>query len=158
MNRLVSIIIPTYDRPNTLKRAINSALDQTHSDLEVIVVDDNNPDTVAREKTKSSISDFADKRLIYIKHQENRNGAAARNTGIQNASGSYIAFLDDDDEFEPNKIEEQLRYLKSNKQFNIVYCKAKNFKNESLYFKTEYNKEGNIQFLIIYQDRVLGGE
>lgn len=149
MSRLISIVIPTFGRPTTLKRSIISVLNQTYSEIEVIVVDDNNPFSSAREKTEFLISKFDDSRLVYIKHNKNRNGAAARNTGISIASGYYIAFLDDDDEFEREKIEKQLLYIEHNSHFGAVYCKSIYLKNDIPYYYTKYNKEGNIQFDVL---------
>ena len=109
---LVSIIIPTYKRPDTLDRAINSVLNQTYKNIEVIVVDDNNPDTEARSKTEHIMSVYADNpRVRYIKHEKNKNGSAARNTGARYSQAKYVAFLDDDDEFFPEKIEAQVKRL-----------------------------------------------
>lgn len=149
MSTLISIIIPTYGRPSTLKRAVESVVKQTYSNLEIIVVDDNNPDTLERQETEKIIGSFNDQRLIYLQHPYNKNGAAARNTGIKHASGSYISFLDDDDEYEPNKIASQLSYIIDNKRFGIVYCLASNIKNNNVYYKTSYNKKGDIQYDIL---------
>jgi glycosyltransferase involved in cell wall biosynthesis len=145
----VSIIIPTFGRPISLKRAINSALFQTYSNIEVIIVDDNNPDSVYRKKTSEIISEIKDSRVVYIKHESNLNGATARNTGIKNSKGKFISFLDDDDEFEPNKLEEQIKYLKNRPELVGVYCKAIHFKNNKPYYKTSYVKEGNLQYDIL---------
>ena len=109
-NILVSIVIPTYGRPQTLERAVNSVLNQTYRNVEVIVVDDNNPDTDARKETEEIMHKLkaSDARVVYLQHPYNKNGAAARNTGIFNSHGKYVALLDDDDEFKPNKIAVQL--------------------------------------------------
>ena len=93
MNQLISIIIPTYGRPTTLKRSIDSVLSQTYSKIEIIVVDDNNPDTESRKETEEVMSTFSDSRIKYLKHEHNKNGSAARNTGIRKASGKYIGIL-----------------------------------------------------------------
>lgn len=95
----ISVIIPTYGEPQFLNRTIQSVLNQTFQDLEVIVVDDNNPDTDARNKTEKVMKTFSDKRLHYLKHPHNLNGSVARNTGIAKAEGKYISFLDSDDEY-----------------------------------------------------------
>lgn len=109
---LVSVVIPTYKRPDTLNRAIKSALNQTHPLIEVIVVDDNDPDTEGRRLTEAKMAEFDNEsRVRYIQHEHNKNGSAARNTGARTAKGEYVAFLDDDDEFLPRKIETQLDAL-----------------------------------------------
>lgn len=113
-NPLVSIVIPTYQRPQFLERAINSCLNQTYNNVEVIVVDDNNPDTVARAETEALMKKFSNvANLHYVKHEKNKNGSAARNTGWKASSGEYITFLDDDDEISPSKIEKQVECLAS---------------------------------------------
>lgn len=114
MNALVSIIIPTYKRPDTVHRAVDSVLRQTYEDLEVIVVDDNDPGTEARTLTEASMTKYVeDARVHYVKHPRNMNGSAARNTGVRESHGVYIAFLDDDDEFYPQKIESQVKCMGS---------------------------------------------
>jgi len=109
---LVSIIIPTYKRPATLDRAINSVLNQTYDNIEIIIVDDNGKGSRFQKKTEKQMEKYdQNEKIKYIKHNVNKNGAAARNTGIENANGDYIAFLDDDDEFLPKKIELQIKKL-----------------------------------------------
>ncbi|MGL5257921.1 MAG: glycosyltransferase family 2 protein, partial [Proteocatella sp.] len=123
MEYLVSTIIPTYKRADMLDRAILSVLNQTYKCVEVVVVDDNDPNSEWRIKTKNIMSKYqGDKRIKYICHEKNMNGSVARNTGIKNASGEIVCFLDDDDEFEKNKIQNQLNYLLENREFHAVYC------------------------------------
>src|SRR4030042_5052103 len=102
----VSIIIPTYNRAHLVMRAINSVLDQSFQDFEIIIVDD-----ASRDNTEKMVSGIRDKRIFYIRHEKNRGGSAARNTGIKQARGEYIAFLDSDDEWLPEKLEKQLKVL-----------------------------------------------
>ena len=112
---MVTVIITTYGANTKLLRAIESVLWQSYKDLEVVVVDDNNPDSAERKATESMMLRYReDSRVRYIKHNENKNGAAARNTGISNANGEYIAFLDDDDYYLPKKIEKSVILLDSN--------------------------------------------
>ena len=119
----VSVIIPTYNRPVLLSRAIDSVLNQTYQNIEVIVVDDNNPNTEARLETQKIMSEYKNNgKVRYIKHESNKNGAAARNTGIKNSYGEIICFLDDDDYFLPEKVEKQLNYLENQDEFQGVYC------------------------------------
>ena len=102
----VSVVIPTYGVPVYLEKAIKSVQAQTLKDWELYVVDDNNPDTEARQKTEQLMRQFsADTRIHYLQHPHNKNGAAARNTGIREATGEYIAFLDGDDEYMPTRFE-----------------------------------------------------
>tara|TARA_Y100000768_G_scaffold63599_1_gene43712 strand:- start:13003 stop:13902 length:900 start_codon:yes stop_codon:yes gene_type:complete len=121
-NPLVSIIITTCKRSDFIERAINSVINQTYKNLEIIVVDDNNNDSF-RLNTENILSKFiTDKKITYLKHQFNQGISAARNTGIKNANGEYIAFLDDDDEFFPNKTLEQINVFKhSDEKVGLVY-------------------------------------
>jgi glycosyltransferase involved in cell wall biosynthesis len=120
---LVSTIIPTYKREELLERAIVSVLNQTYKNIEVIIVDDNNPDTESRKQTEKLMQKYdGENRIKYIQHDKNKNGSAARNTGIKNANGEFVCFLDDDDWFMPEKIEKQLNYLLKNPSFHGVYC------------------------------------
>lgn len=108
----VSVIIPTYKRSEILKRAVNSVLSQTLSDIQLIVVDDNDPFDENRYLTEQVMAAFIDNpKVFYLKHEKNKNGAAARNTGIRKATGEYITFLDDDDEFEPKRLEIMSKYM-----------------------------------------------
>ena len=105
---LVSVIIPTYNGSNTILRAINSVLNQTYSNLELIIVDD-----CSKDNTFEVIKSIKDKRVRVLRHKNNKGGSAARNTGIKEAKGEYIAFLDDDDEWLSEKVEKQVKYLRS---------------------------------------------
>lgn len=116
-NPKVSVIIPTYNRADLLPRAVNSVLAQTYSDLEIIIVDDCSPDD-----TREVIARFSDLRIRSFRHERNKGLSAARNTGIANARGEYIAFLDDDDEYLPSKLEEQVELLNtSSNDVGLVY-------------------------------------
>ena len=103
----VSVIITTFGNPFFLKNAITSVLKQTLNNLEIIIVDDNNPDTEARFLTESIVNNLNDsgRKIIYIKHKHNKNGSAARNTGFSIAQGKYISFLDNDDEYWTERLE-----------------------------------------------------
>ncbi|MCX7595406.1 MAG: glycosyltransferase, partial [Fischerella sp.] len=87
-NPLLSIIIPTHNRPHLVGRAVKSALEQTVEDFEVIVVDDGS--TQPPELP-------SDRRLRLLRHEQSRGGAAARNTGTEAACGRWVTYLDDDD-------------------------------------------------------------
>jgi len=98
----VSVVIPTYNRAHLVDRAIRSVLNQTYQDFEIIVVDDGSTP-----------------RIRYIRHEKNRGGSAARNTGIRAARGEYIAFLDSDDEWLPEKLKYEITALANNTDFII---------------------------------------
>lgn len=115
----VSVIIPTYNRSVSLARSIRSVLNQTCADFELIVIDDASTDDTEKEVRKLS-----DKRIRIIKHSENLGGSAARNTGINNANGRYVAFLDSDDEWLPRKLERQIGVMDTftSDEWGGVYC------------------------------------
>lgn len=122
MNSLVSIIIPTYARPDNLCRAINSVLLQTYQPIEIIVVDDNGEGTSFQIATEKLLKDYIEnKQITYIKHNVNKNGAAARNTGVKVAKGVFVGLLDDDDVFDSRKIEEQVNALEAAHQLDSLY-------------------------------------
>lgn len=123
MEKKVSVIIPTYKRSEMLPRAIKSCLSQSYTNIEVVVVDDNDPDSEWRLATEKRMEEFYDdERVLYIKHNKNRNGSAARNTGIRNASGELITYLDDDDWYYTNKIKVQVEFLINHPEYRAVYC------------------------------------
>lgn len=146
-NILVSVVIPTFGRPQTLERAVNSVLNQTYKNIEVLVVDDNNPDTEARKETEEVMCRLieSDERVIYLQHPFNKNGSAARNTGIFNSHGKYVALLDDDDEFKPNKIGVQLdRMEKLDNSWAACITGFEKLSNGKLVGIGAETKEGNI--------------
>jgi len=122
---LVSIIIPTYNTGQYIKEAVDSALCQTYKNCEVIVVDDGSTD-----QTKVILKPHIEsKKIIYI-YQENKGLAGARNTGIRAATGDYIAFLDADDVFLPEKIGRQMLHFAKNPTCDVSYCDLYHFYDE----------------------------
>ena len=105
---MISVVLPTYNRGRWIARAINSVLSQTYSYIELIVVDDGSMDD-----TKEIVESYNDTRVRYI-YQENAGACAARNRGIDEARGEYIAFQDSDDEWRKDKLDIQLRALQEN--------------------------------------------
>ncbi len=117
-NPLVSVIIPTYNRAHLLGRAIQSVLDQTFEDYELIVVDD-----ASTDDTEEIVNAFSDPRLRYVRHGENRGAPAARNTGIQVSNGAYVGFLDSDDAWHPEKLDRQIRkFQEGGAKLGVVCC------------------------------------
>ena len=100
----VSVIIPVYNGADALGRAIGSVLRQTYQHFELIIVDDHSTDPI-EAKARS----FQDGRIIYLRHRENKGASAARNTGMRQASGRFLAFLDSDDEFLPDRLAVQVK-------------------------------------------------
>ena len=118
-SELVSVIMPTYNRENTIERAIKSILNQTYKNLELIIVDDG-----SKDQTIQKIEKIKDGRIKLIKLEKNMGANYARNCGLALATGDYITFQDSDDEAYITKIEKQLNYLKDNKK-DIVFCNVR---------------------------------
>ncbi len=120
---LVSIIIPTFSRPQNLVRAVESCLKQTYGPIEVIVVDDNGEGTPYQQETEQILKEYVSNgTVVYLKHDVNRRGGAARNTGLKVFKGAYYTFLDDDDCLYPQKIEREVEQLQKQKDRDVVYC------------------------------------
>lgn len=128
----VSTIIPTYNRAQTLSRAINSVLQQTYPSLELIVVDDGSTDN-----TSEVVKSFNDPRIRFVCHGRNRGASAARNTGIKEAKGEYIAFNDSDDEWLPQKLERQMAFFRQDDtgRLGLVICEAEGLCSNNSKFK-----------------------
>lgn len=150
----VSVIIPTFKRPKYLKRAIESVLNQTYKNIEIIVVDDNNKGDKYSRETETLMKKFNDSRVNYIQHKVNKNGSAARNTGINNSSGKYITFLDDDDEFLLKKIERQVVTLENlDESWIACYTLINRFIDGRLIDKSTDMKSGNI-YLDVFKNEL----
>jgi len=102
----VSVVIPTYNRANLLMSAVSSVLDQSYSDFEIVIVDDG-----SKDDTEERIKALGECRIKYFRNSVNKGVSAVRNIGITNSAGEYIAFLDDDDEWLPGKLERQVDIL-----------------------------------------------
>lgn len=130
---LVSVIIPTYKRSAMLGRAIKSVLAQTYREIEVLVVSDNEPGDEYTEEAAKVVSDINDSKVRLILQKKHINGAAARNAGIREAKGQYVAFLDDDDYWESRKLELQVALLETlDESYGGVTCKNKHYCNGTL--------------------------
>jgi len=130
---LVSVVITTYKRHDYLQRAISSVLNQTYTNLEVIVVDDNDEDSDYSKQVKELIKQICvtDNRIKYVPMGKNSGACKARNKGIEISRGEYVNFLDDDDEFKPEKIELQVKkYLDLKDEHITIGCFAE-IKNEN---------------------------
>lgn len=136
----VSVIIPTYNRAHVVGRAIQSVLDQTYRDLELIVVDD-----CSIDNTEEIVEGFDDKRIIYVRHKTNKGAGAARNTGIRAARGEYIAFQDSDDEWLPDKLEKQMKVFgMASPQVGIVYSDMLRIvRGKREYFSSPHTEPGD---------------
>jgi glycosyltransferase involved in cell wall biosynthesis len=114
---VVSVIIPTYNRESLITRSIQSVLNQSYQNFEIIVIDDSSTDG-----TKGIVESFSDKRIRYIQLEDNRGTGVARNIGIQLSKGEFIAFQDSDDEWLPEKLEKHmLVFEKELSNVGVVY-------------------------------------
>ncbi|MCQ3931011.1 MAG: hypothetical protein DPW16_11185 [Chloroflexi bacterium] len=121
----VSVIITTYNRKDYLEEAIDSVLNQIYSNFELIVVDDGSTDGTGDLIHKKYVG-----QLHYI-YQENRGRSEARNHGMREAKGKYIAFLDSDDLWKPNKLSKQITFMEQNSQYGLTHTFVENIRDES---------------------------
>lgn len=146
---MISVVIPTFNRGNTIAGAVKSVLTQTYSELEVIVVDD-----CSTDDTELVLSKINDSRLKYIKLLENKGANFARNKGIDVSKGQYIAFQDSDDIWKKDKLQKQYSFMKQgaydvsftsmmqhHKQKNIKFPKINDKQKRNLLNRVLY---GNI--------------
>lgn len=110
MNELVSIIMPSYNTDRFIAETIESVLAQTYTDWELIIVDD-----CSNDNTDEVVAQYlSDTRIRYIKNEKNSGAAVSRNRALREAKGKWIAFLDSDDLWLPEKLEKQIEFMKSN--------------------------------------------
>jgi len=134
MNPLVSVIIPTFNSAKYVGQAVESALGQTYGNLEIIVVDDGSSDDT-RESLEPSL-----KHIRYL-YQENKGVYAARNKGITSANGKYVAFLDSDDIWYPDKLSAQVDVLEAHPDFPIVHTDTSTIDAEGHLIRQSVNRE-----------------
>ena len=116
---LVSVIVPTHNRAHYLGQALASLRDQTLRDIEIVVVDDGSTDD-----TRALLAAFDDPRLVIVRHAVNRGIPAARNSGLERASGRYVAWLDSDDVSRPDRLARQAAYLDGHSETAMIGCCA----------------------------------
>ena len=147
MDPKVSVIIPTYNRAQSLSRSIQSVLGQTYKNFELIIVDDGSEDNI-----EEVIRGFNDSRIKYFRHDVNLGGSAARNTGIKNSTGEYVAFLDSDDEWLEKKLELQVRAMESrpSDDWGGAYCSYIYTDRKNGLVKAE--KYGNLKKAVLNQE------
>jgi len=143
---MVTVIIPTYKRAQYINRAIQSILDQTYKEVQIIVVDDNDPNTEYRTLLEKKMEKYKEnKKVMYIQHEKNKNGAVARNTGIKQAIGEYITFLDDDDYFLPTRLEIMVNALENNKEYDCAYSSNIVTRGKKIIGSNEAIKSGDLK-------------
>jgi glycosyltransferase involved in cell wall biosynthesis len=140
INPSVSVILPTYNREKLLERAIRSVCLQTIDDLELIIIDDGSTDN-----TPQRIAGITDLRIKYLRCEQNMGQNHARNLGIEYSLGEYIAFLDSDDEWLPDFLQEVITKFRSNLNFGAVYSQAfAQKRNGERYVSHPCNLEGDV--------------
>ena len=150
---MISVVIPTHNRADLLPRAIKSVQNQTWTDLEIVVVSDGSEDD-----TKAVVEALAkdDDRIRFIEYFPAKGGNVARNTGIENAAGEYVAFLDDDDEFMPEKLEKQMAVMESDREIGLVYTGVRViYVNEDVEYASVPKAEGDLSTEILL-DNIIG--
>ena len=125
----VSVIIPTYNRAHLVGNAIQSVLDQTFPDFEIIVIDDGSIDN-----TREVVSKYGEE-VIYI-YQDNKERSVARNNGMKHAKGQYITFLDSDDLYLPDKLQVQVELMERNHEYGMSYSYSVWFDEKGKYLHT----------------------
>lgn len=146
-----SVIIPTFNRANFLKRSILSVLNQTMQDFELIVVDDGSTD-----ESSEILTELQNIRSFIVIEQLNNGVSSARNAGAKIASGDFLAFLDSDDEWLPQKLELQYNYLQENPSCKIVHSNEEWIRNsKKINQKRHHQRGGGDQFQASCQNLVI---
>ena len=155
----ISVIMPTFKRTTSLRKAIDSVLNQSYENFELIVVDDNGINTKYGNLVKDIINLYNfDKRIKYVQLEKNSGGSIARNEGVLSAQGEYITFLDDDDEYYDNKLKQQIEFYKKYFPNNdgFINCQMNIYENNkykrSTRSKVDYN---NILFSAV-SEKIIG--
>ena len=155
MEPLVSVIIPAYNRAHMLPRALESLLQQTHQNWEALIVDDASSDNTAEVMAQFVKKDA---RIHFFQQTKNGGACVARNVGIDHAKGTFVTFLDSDDEYYPRKIELQVQLLQQSSVPNVgvVSCGRHDARDGKVYFKWIPSKKGNIVNNLLRKERVGG--
>src|SRR5690554_3940515 len=151
----IAVVIPTHNRPELLRRAIQSVLDQTVLPDEIIVVDDLNDSRI-----KNLCEIFDSKVIRYIPNLDGQGASSSRNLGVMNALSEYIAFLDDDDEFKAEKVERLRDVISKNPEADLVYHSAHiHMVNESVSYFTspkEFKEADNVLYQMLIKNEIGG--
>lgn len=160
VHKLVSVIIPTHKGSNSVGNAIESVLAQDYKKIEVIVVDDNGRGTTEQYKTEQVLKKYMkDLKVHYIAHEENINGAAARNTGFRASSGDYICLLDDDDVYYPSKVRIEVEELeKLSDEWGMVYCSVEKYVDGKINSVNRAVKSGYLLQKLLLHQVIIGSD
>ena len=126
MEQLVSIIMPSYNTGDLIQKSIESVLAQTYQNWELIIVDD-----CSKDNTDEVVDGIKDSRIKYLKNEKNSGAAVSRNRALREATGKWIAFLDSDDLWAPDKLEKQIRFMENN-GYHFSYTKYEEMNAEGI--------------------------
>lgn len=150
---MVSVIIPSYNREDTIERSVRSVLNQTYKDLEVIVVDD-----CSTDNTEAVVKSIQDSRVRYFCLEKNSGACAARNKGIEISRGDIIAFQDSDDEWRPEKLEKQLKTMEDFDS-DVCFCQTRDYdypEDHSILVPYNIGPTGLVSYKILYDKVPVG--
>ena len=153
IEKSISIIIVTFNGFRYIKESIDSVINQTFKNIEIIVIDDGSTDS----RLKDVLSPYIKNNIIKYFYKENGGQGSARNLGIKNSIGNYIAFLDDDDYWESNKLKEQFNSMELNKDYILTYTKSYFIKvndnlNKELFLGNNYSYYGMVLNRLIFRN------
>lgn len=150
-NDLVSVITPVYNAGHFISQTINSVLAQTYKNIEVVLLDDCSKDNTA-EIIKGYLKEHSN--IIYHLHERNLGAAVARNTALEIAQGRYVAFLDSDDVWKPNKIEKQIALMKAYNA-SIAYTAIEMIDESGTLIKKKRNIIDRIDYKLLLRNTML---
>ena len=150
---MISIIIPTFNREHLIQKAVESVLDQSYTDIEVIVIDDGSTDN-----TEEKVRLIEDERVRYLKLNNNGGACRARNKGAEIARGEYLAFQDSDDIWHKDKLEKQIRFLEQ-RNYDFTFCGMTRImlgdeKKRYYYPNEDIDESKSIFYQLLYLNRV----
>ena len=158
MNKKVTVVIITYNRSiDVLKKAVQSVLTQTYKEFELFIVNDAPENINLADEIKQYIAELGDTRVTYLSYEKNGGSNYARNYGYVHATGEYIAFLDDDDEWLPKKLEYQVKEMDKNDRIGLVSCGFYMYKNEKLLGTKEIDNKKNLDIKSLLLENYVGG-
>ena len=129
---MISVIIPTYNRADTILRSVHSVLNQTYENIELLIIDDGSTDN-----TRELIGQIEDSRIRYISLDTNSGASNARNIGADYAKGEWIAFQDSDDAWKPDKLVKQIAYSLEHPEYHLIYTSyIAHLTDQDIYFPT----------------------
>lgn len=145
-NPIFSVVVPSYNRAHLIERTINSVMNQTYQNFELIIVDDGSTDN-----TEEIVSTITDSRVYFVK-QQNAGACSARNLGIYHSKGVYVSFLDSDDEWMPTMLEKQLDAFNNDPLVGCVYSNVdvRDHNNTNISY-TNYTLTGDIYSAVLKQ-------